>query len=299
MANTRILWFQKFFEKRFHHIFDLIIAIAIISLIILLICIFFDPDNPLTAFSLTNFGVGMFSIVVGIVTFIALLMAIAELKMRFDKIINFDDFLKEASDIVLDAQNFVAMLCWYPSFGILSMKMQGRRKYKKCFYDYQQKLIDKIDKINKELDMNEEKAEEFKIYCCCLSYTEQQKVLSVISDKRYRYDNATIEEIVATNLMMNNKIYSFKNSTFIKKSKNELPPFQIIFNENKAAIFIPLDLGEVDDGEKGNQDENKLSRENIKRHNPVGILGNVTMDDDIIDRFKQLFYFYSGSEIEE
>jgi hypothetical protein len=141
-------------------------------------CLFADKTTS------QNVCISFFSIFAGGATFIGVVLAVSEFRLKFEKITDWKDLLQELTHLVNEAHKYVVMYTFYPSVGMVS----------------QRRGDDFIPEFNDFYDALNVRRNEVKFVCYFLKNTDLEKELKDLS-ARYEYPGSTFFEEKATKVI--------------------------------------------------------------------------------------------------
>jgi hypothetical protein len=210
----------------------------------------------------------IFSVSTGIAAILGLLLALAEIRTRLRKITVWKDLVKEITSLVEQAKEFVVVLTYYPTIGMISLKKSiNSNEYNRIF----DRFIDTLERRSKEIPIVGMIANKD------LRNSEIERIAREVEPAREDIAEliAKCDRIIAK-LNLNCQERSngeFKNA--FSYFQNELG-YHLIFSERQGIIFTPLNIS-------------KNRRNHVNR---IEFIGIVTFNSDVIFQFMDTMQFF-------
>jgi hypothetical protein len=257
---------ENYFELFYFFIFILgiIAAISVILYLILEIKGDFFKDT-LNIYKVRETSLKFFSISAGLATFVGVLLAIAEIRLKFEKITKWKDLLNLLERTVKEAENYIIMLTWYPTIGMASMKkhnsgyFQSYRNYKKAIFE---KFSD---------------GDEIPIIGIFLREDLRTDRIKKIAQRMNLDSDEMVNE--CNNMIKQLDIKSEKGKFVATLNCYDLG-FHLFFNEKEGVIFVPINLDPDSPTTSGKE---------------VDFIGNFTMDTEIVEEFQKAVKYYKDA----
>lgn len=233
-----------------------------------------------------NHGFVLFSIIASLLTIVGVLLAVAEIRLRFEKIIHWEDLLNQMSTIVDEAKEYVFFYTWYPSVGMGSLLNSNGNDHKKQYKKFKELLNKRRNEIpvrgvflkndDKELlqrinsgDSTGRGQRDNEIFKVSEQYSRNNDAISIYNNLRYECDTLIRELMSPSTTTLPLKA---GKERVVYMDEDSFSGYHLFFSEKEAVIFVPLNL----EGGTGG----KLQK--------VDFIGNATLDTNLIDMFDQL-----------
>jgi hypothetical protein len=269
-------YFLRVIENSFKFIYPALIGLGIgafFAVVVYFLSIFFKAQ--ITQFlpntDVEKISLNAFSIFAGFATFLGVILAIAELRLTFEKITRWDNLLYELKNLVDDAEKYVAMFTWYPSVGMGTMK--NKYGFDKKYVDFRQAINIKFKTIP--------------IIGIFLSEANRKPRVFNIAD-RFKITNEDNSPITEDNNPLIRECDSMINvlkNCMVENGKlvaeldfNKMGCVHMIFSEKEGIIFTPLNL-----------DYNQQ----VSNGDEIEFIGNVTLDLSLIKQFEKTVKYYN------
>lgn len=249
------------------------------AVILLIISVIFGLNYLVNRENKLSFEI--FSVSTGVAAILGLLLALAEIRTRLRKITAWKNLVKEITSLVEQAKDFVVMLTYYPTIGMISLKKSiDSNEYNRIF----DRFTDTLEKRSKEIRI-------MGLLACEELRNNEIEEIAIEIDHNRR-DIPDLQRKCKNIIIKLNLNYQEKwneNEEAFSFFETKLG-YHLIFSERQGIIFTPLNIS------KDRRNNNK--RNNNKRNDVVKIefIGNVTFDSDVIFQFMDTMLFFKQSD---
>jgi hypothetical protein len=263
--------FLRFVENKFEFFYSCIFILGITAAISVILYLILELKgdlfkDTLNIYKIRTTSLEIFSISAGLATFVGVLLAIAEIRLKFEKITKWKDLLSLLERIVKEAEDYIVMLTWYPTVGMASMKKHNSG-YSQPYISYKEAIYTKL-------------ARGMPIIGIFLDDSLRSQRIEALAN-RMGIDASDLKsecEGMVNNLSVN----TLKGGKLVATLPDVLG-FHLFFNEKEGVIFVPLNLDPV--GHISNRRSNQ----------GVDFIGNFTMDKEIVEEFQNAVKYYKDS----